>query len=233
MKTHRFIGEFNLNQNKISITDPDVVNQIRQVLHLKIGERIVLGDGYGEEAIAEITGFGKDSVELSILEKYKNQTEPKTKVVLYCSVLKKENFEWVVQKATETGATEIIPVISERTIKLNLNLERLQKIAREATEQSGRGVMPKIGETLNFKEAIEKAKKENPVNVFFDSSGKTLNEIKLGKKIGLFIGPEGGWSENEKKLAEENGLEILSLSLLTLRAETAAIIATYLASSQD
>ncbi len=228
MKLHRFIGNFNFNNSRVKIYDGDFLNQARNVLRLGVGESLILCDGNGNEATATIREYNKDFAEVEIISMTKNQNEPERKIVLYCSVLKRENFELVVQKATEVGVSEIVPVISKRTVKLNLRNERLEKIAREAAEQSGRGTVPKLHQMMGFEAALNHARENNQENIFFNVSGKPLEPDKDKKSIGIFIGPEGGWDEEEIKKAHEVGFTIASLGKLTLRSETAAIIAVYL-----
>lgn len=190
-------------------------------------KKIIVGDGRGKEVLAEIAEIGKSAVVLKVVLVQENDNEPKNSVTLYCSVLKKENFEFVVQKATEIGVGHIIPIISERTIKLGLNHERLEKIGKEATEQSGRGIIPIISESMSLEEAVANVSGVGS-SFFFDSSGEIFKEAPLNREISAFIGPEGGWSERELSLARNNGLAVVSLSKLTLRAETAAIVASYI-----
>jgi len=249
MKLHRFIGNFNLNEGSIEIKDSNLTNQIIKVLRLKGGDKFILSNGQLNEAQVQITRISKNSIVAEIIKKYKNQNEPKRKVTLYCAILKRENFELVAQKATEVGISEIVPVITERTIKTGLNIERLQKIIKEAAEQSGRGIVPALHEPIDFKEAV-KNRKQNDCNFLFHPNEALLfgmpcerdgaNTSKFsaenyacipGSKaeVGLFIGPEGGFSEAEIKLARENNLKIASLGKLTLRAETATIVVSYLA----
>jgi 16S rRNA (uracil1498-N3)-methyltransferase len=222
--------KFDLNQDNLRIDDFEIYNQIRNVLRLKAGEQIVLFDGESNEARAEILSINHEdkTVNLLILETGKNQQESKKEIILYCSILKRENFELTAQKVTEIGISKIIPVICERTVKTGIRKERLKKIIKEASEQSGRGIVPEVSEPIDFEQAIEQAK-GNDSNLFFDISGKSVKSYEVGpRKIGVFIGPEGGWSENELKSAQNNNFEIIKLSELNFRAETAAIVASYL-----
>jgi 16S rRNA (uracil1498-N3)-methyltransferase len=148
-------------------------------------------------------------------------------VILYCSIIKRENFELMAQKATEVGVKEIVPLLSSRTIKLNIKSERVEKIIKEASEQSGRGKVPELHPPMTFKDALEHAK-SNDLNLFFDPSGKIFSPLTQEKKIGVFIGPEGGWDEDEIGLARAQNFQIVSLGKLVLRAETAAIVASFL-----
>lgn len=231
MRLHRFIGDFDLNKSPLKIKDSELVNQIRNVLRLEKGAEFILSDGDLNEARVIILEMTKDTVEVDISEKLKNENEPEQNVALYCSILKKENFELVVQKATEIGVREIIPVISSRTIKLDVRLDRLKKIINEAGEQSGRGILPNLREPIKFEDAIKEAYSSDKLNILFDKSGEsltTLNRQNNKGRIGIWIGPEGGWTDQEIESAKSAGFKILNLGKLTLRAETAAITSSFI-----
>ncbi|MBI4837296.1 MAG: 16S rRNA (uracil(1498)-N(3))-methyltransferase [Candidatus Portnoybacteria bacterium] len=240
MRLHHFIGDFDFADDKLKITDKEIVNQIKNVLRLGPGSRVVLGDGKSSEVLAEISEIKKDYIGLKAVEKSRNENEPERRVVLYCSILKRENFEWVVQKATEVGVAEIASIVTERTVKLNLRYDRLNRIIKEAAEQANRVVMPILREAMDFSVALEDAN-NNDINLFFDFSGENIKKFLDSrlcgndkwavepKKIGVFIGPEGGWSEKELEMARSGkNFKIVSLGKLTLRAETAAVVASYL-----
>ncbi len=233
MHIHRFVGDFNFSSRFLAIGDFDILNQVKNVLRLKKGDYIILSDGQLEEVKAKIINIGKSGLELEIIEVKKNRNEPAVQVILYCSVLKKDNFEWVAQKATEIGVKEIVPIVCEHTVKTDLNFPRLKKIVQGAVEQSERGETPSVKEIINFPDAIISAK-TNFLNLFFDRRSRFFPDTRLDTSrddltIGIFIGPEGGWTEQEIRIAEENDLVVVSLGKSNLRAETAAIIASYLA----
>jgi len=229
MKLHRFIGNFDCGSDHIEITDADVVSQILRVLRLGVGDRLILSDGAGNECIGEIAERQKERVTIHIVERYKNTNESAVASVLYCAILKRENFELVVQKATEIGISEIVPVITQRTVKLDIKEDRLRKIIAEAAEQSGRGRVPILHAPMQFADALNDAKR-NAVNLFFALSETSIETVDLhGKQSrGIFIGPEGGWTEEEAAAARGAGCAVVSVGPLTLRAETAAIVAVYL-----
>jgi 16S rRNA (uracil1498-N3)-methyltransferase len=179
MKIHRFIGSFDFSKKELAIKDAKIVNQIKNVLRLKVGELIELCDGKHISAMTEIIEVRKNIIvvkkaPISFGIEAPTTSVGKNFVTLFCSILKKENFELVVQKATECGVSKIIPIITARTIKTGLNLERLQKIAKEASEQSGRITVPEISEPINFNEAIKNIEKKN---ILFDTSGELLFEM--------------------------------------------------------
>ncbi len=230
MKLHRFIGPFDLSQPSITITDPELIHQIQHVLHLAIGEHLLLGDGQGHEAEARIVIFSSRGVETELIRTVTSMAEPGAHVILYCAVLKRENFDWVVQKATEVGVKEIVPLITERTIKLQFKRPRLAKVIREAAEQSGRGVVPVLHDPIKFNAVLPHAS-HNDVNYFLDAFGEPWEMKKETAKgtLGIFVGPEGGWSPDESAKAKESDFFITTLGRLIFRAETAAIVASYLA----
>jgi 16S rRNA (uracil1498-N3)-methyltransferase len=227
-KIHRFIGNFDLTAARLLIRAPGLVHQIRDVLKLCVGERIVLADGRLTEAFCEIAAIDKALIEVVVV-KTRAGNEPKRRVTLYCAILKRENFEYAVEKAVECGAAKIVPVITAHTVKLGLNLERLRKIAQEAAEQCGRAVVPEITAPVKLSAALKGAG-ENDNNYFFDAVGEEFaRPAPLEATVGVWIGPEGGWDEFEIEAAHAEGFAVVSLGPFILRAETASAVATYLA----
>ncbi|KKU76443.1 MAG: Ribosomal RNA small subunit methyltransferase E [Candidatus Wolfebacteria bacterium GW2011_GWA1_47_6] len=228
MRLHRFIGDFDCAQSSLLLVDPDVVNQILRVLRLGVGDRLILGDGNGNECIVEITDRQKNALAVAVIERLVNTNDPVVTGVLYCAIFKRENFELVVQKATEIGIAEIVPVLTQRTIKLDIKEERLRKIIAEAVEQSGRARVPVLHTPMTLEFALADAKR-NDINLFFDLSDTPVTDVSLHgyMRRGMFVGPEGGWTEDETEKARVAGCSIVSCGALTFRGETAAIIASY------
>jgi 16S rRNA (uracil1498-N3)-methyltransferase len=227
MREDRFFIEEKIELGGLIILRKELFHQIKNVLRKKPGENIILFNGTGIEARAKIEYLSKDKVGVSILDITKPDREAKIYVSLFCSILKKENFELVVQKATEIGVRNIFPMICKNTVKKGLNFNRLEKIIKEAAEQSGRVFLPKIENILRFKEAIEKSKNFD-LKVLFDISGSGANiDQNKFQNISVFVGPEGGWSEEEIKLAKKENFKIVNLGKLNLRAETAAIVGVF------
>lgn len=232
MRLHRFFYNFDPTKNKFLIKDKEIIHQIRKVLRLKTGKKFILFNQDNKEALVKILNFDQGMILVEILNTLEINREPQKEVSLYLAILKKENFELVCQKATEIGAINICPLITDYTVKLNLNYERLKRIIKEAAEQSGRSKIPNLLEIIKFNDLISKINK-NDLNLFFDPRGQNfkeiLNLVSNNKKINIFIGPEGGWSSDEINLARKNNFEIVSLSNLIFRSETAAQISLYLA----
>ncbi len=228
MKLHRFIGDYDVFAPELDITDKVIIHQINNVLRLKEGQKLILCDGKGREAEASILALDKKQVYVALERVTELKNEPEREIVLYLSIIKKENFDMVVQKATEVGVKQIIPLLSKRIIKQDVKIDRLRQIAKEAAEQSGRGVIPVIFEPMKWSTAMDHAK-DNLVNLFFHIVEKG-DGIPQGfkKKIGVWIGPEGGWDEAEVEEARNSNFLMAELGPLVLRAETAAIVASYL-----
>jgi 16S rRNA (uracil1498-N3)-methyltransferase len=229
-KIHRFIHNYNIENDTIVVNEPELIHQWKNVLKFKTGERIILANPNGMEALCEIENIDKKSATLKLISEQENTKTVKRMVTLYASILKRENFEFIAQKATELGIKTIVPIKTERTIKQNINTERLNKIVTEASELCGRNTVPEIRETMNYKDAILESK-ENNHTVLFDATGSSLSQNinSWQKKMAIFIGPEGGFTDTELEYARDNNIEIISISPLMLRGETAAIVATYLA----
>lgn len=156
--------------------------------------------------------------------------KPKVKVTILLSLIKNDNFDLVLQKATELGVTQIVPVITERTIKKDLNMQRSQRILVEASEQCGRVDVPVITPVKRLKEALSELSefKTKEVGVFVCNMGGTnikdiLNKKPTYKDFVFLIGPEGGWSPKEIALFEGARIKSVSINQNVLRAETAAL----------
>jgi 16S rRNA (uracil1498-N3)-methyltransferase len=225
-KIHRFFTDVPTSGKEIEILDKEIVHQLTHVLKIETGEEIVLCNTKGEEVLLSITHVEKKSVKGSVVSRDKGKNEPERLVTLYLAILKKENFETVVQKAVELGIKKIIPIISRRTVKLNLNLERLQKISKEAAEQAGRSFIPEVLAPQTFDEAIHAAQMHEQV-FLFEIGARPIGHEVLENDVGIFVGPEGGWDQDELEKALALGVKEVGLGKLTYRAETAAVVAVY------
>ncbi len=233
MRRHRFyvkekrLEEQCSNGSSFDLPDPDLAHQLLKVFRFRTGDEIILFDGSGFDYVSRISIAGK-KISFNITEKIKNEISSEKEVTLFLSIIKKGNFELVTEKVVELGISKIIPFISNRSEKKDLKIERLQKIAIEAAEQSGRDVPPLLSKIISLEDALGGYEGKK---FAFHLEGKPFHgdyvpTISHETKIGIFIGPEGGWSEDELSLFKSYETEIYSLGKATLRAETAAIVAS-------
>ena len=226
MKIHRFFVEDGLGEKEqISLANPEVLHQMSKVFRFKAGETVILFDGTGCEKVCEITLLTKKVAEFTVKESREGLASPAQKITMYLSVIKKDNFEWVLQKGTELGVVRFVPIISERSEKKDINLERAKKIVVEATEQSGWASVPEIAEPISFASLLEKAQGLPEILVAFHPEGAPFQKSLLADKkpVGILVGPEGGFSDKEIDLFKSKNIPIYSLGKQTLRAETAGV----------
>jgi 16S rRNA (uracil1498-N3)-methyltransferase len=213
------------------ITGEDAKHIIKS-LRMNVGECLTLCDEFSTEFECEITSISED-VDVKILSKFENESEPSVKVTLYLAMPKGDKFEFVVQKSVELGVFEIVPVLTSRCISrpdsksMQKKVERFNKIAQEAAKQSRRGIIPKVRELISFEKAIEQMRSFDCSILCYENGGKPIKEILKEdvKSVSLFVGSEGGFSQQEVEIAIENRVEIASLGKRILRCETAPLVA--------
>jgi len=220
---HFFIEEKRGDKNFLIITDQDLIHQWSKVLRLALGERIVLLDNSGYEFLVTVSSLAKSGAEFVIAEKRKSANIPTKEVWLYQSLPKKDTFEWIAEKATELGVTHIVPIVSERSEKKDINGERVKKIIKEASEQSERGVLPTLHEPADLLAALSAV--SVPALALHTKGVSAFHESVKGGSVALFIGPEGGWSDAELILFQNRKIPIVGLGPQILRSETAAVAA--------
>ena len=231
--------KFFFNKNDISRGQVQLFGEdekhIKTVLRAREGEEITLCDGEGMDYQCRIASLER-GVLLDIISKDVCETEPKTKITLYQGLPKADKMELIIQKCVELGVDRIVAVSTERAIvkldkKETKKLERWQKIAEAAAKQSGRGKIPEIGQqVLKFKEAVAEAKELDGAIIPYEREQERgirafVQEFK-GNSIGVFIGPEGGFADEEIALAQENGITPITLGKRILRTETAGMTTT-------
>ncbi len=230
MRLHRFYVGTPISEKKFDISDRELVHQWRSVFRYNVGSQVILFDGSGRDHLAMITSLRSLGATVEIIEEMGDIPKPKKNIWLCLGLIKKDNFELVVQKATELGISHIVPVVCERSEKKNLNMERMQKIVVEASEQSGRGDVPKINDIINFQELLDAEILPNRA-IALDLEGESMSTILADenlKDLAIFIGPEGGWSPKELEQFATHNIPAVSLGSQVLRAETAAIAAASL-----
>ena len=201
------------------------------VLRCKKGDAVTVIDGRGGAYAAQIVSIVKKDVFIDITGALPLNAELPVPLILCQGLLKGEKMDLVIQKATELGVAEIVPLVTERSIvKETRKVKRWHTIAEEAAEQCGRAVVPLVREPVKL-DGILDGEKVNGL-LFWEGGGRALSEamgvIDSGRTVHIFIGPEGGFSATEVRKAEGQGIVRTTLGKRILRAETAAITATAL-----
>lgn len=226
-----FFNKNDISQGQVQLFGEDE-KHIKTVLRARVGEELTLCDGEGVDYQCRIASMER-GVLLDILSKEACETEPKTKITLYQGLPKADKMELIIQKCVELGVDRIVAVSTERAIvkldkKESKKLERWQKIAEAAAKQSGRGKIPEIGQqVLKFKEAVAEATALDDAIIPYEKEQETgirqFVQGFQGESIGVFIGPEGGFAEEEIALAQEKGITPITLGKRILRTETAGM----------
>ena len=209
--------------------------QHARVLRLKAGEQVLLCDGEGKEALCTVSNFGKDYCNVEVLDRRESATEATVRASVYMALPKSDKLEHVIQKATELGAYEIVTFPSARCVSkpdeksLKKKLERWQKIAVSAAEQSGRGRIPQVIVLDNFDAALSRAAQADKALMFYEHEEATTLHMALSEgdfsTVSLLTGPEGGLEESEVEQARVAGLQVCTLGKRILRCETAPLCA--------
>ncbi len=223
-----FVSPNSIKDKKFISSDKSLINQIKNVFRLKNKNTVSILDNSGFEYEVKLKEIGRELIEGVVVNRKLNNNELNIKIDLYCSLLKRDNFELVLQKCTELGINSFNPVIFDNTIvKRSEKKNRWDKIIKEASEQSMRGRLPALRKPMEFREILEKV--ENKFNLVADE--KSFNRIadrekrvKNFKSINVFIGSEGGFSNNERDFMKKNGFLFFNLGKTILRSETAAIL---------
>lgn len=211
---------------------PDsTAHQIRNVLKMRTGTPIIVLDNQGWEYVVELKEVERKYVSGQVIEKRQAGGEPNIKITLYQAILKRHNFELVLQKCTEIGATSFVPMITERTVVSDIKdskLDRWERILTEAAEQSRRGKIPHLREPMEFEAVLAELSQDDIALIPYENEQKQGLRDALGQKtniksVAILIGPEGGFSEAE--IAQAKNVFPITLGSRILRAETAAIVA--------
>ena len=222
-----------IKQNLITIRDEKAA-YISVVMRCHPGDLLDISDGTGNFYRARILSSDRKKVDAEILEKGSCNTESFLNIRLFQGLLKGEKMDLIIQKTVELGVKEIIPVITERSqVRETRKLLRWQKIAEEASRQSGRSVLPVIHGAIAFDRIFEGVPDLRRKGiVFWEMGGDQLHHIfdtiKDSIDIDILTGPEGGLSENEVQCSVNNGFVVATLGKRILKAETAAISAVSL-----
>lgn len=225
MRLHRFYTTKPLGEEILKVENADLIHQLLNIFRYKENDEVILFSNDVYNYRYSIYSSSKKEISFKLKDKQKGIVLNK-RIILYMSLVKKDTFEHIVRSCTELGVTQFVPIIADRSEKKNLNEERLKIIAIEATEQCGRTDVPIISPIISFKDAISLLKNKENVAVA-SLFGENINSEKVKKilsykEIHVFIGPEGGWSDNEEKLFDEMCFTKVKLTDTILRADTGA-----------
>lgn len=226
-----FITPEELTQDQIILAGENAAHA--KVLRIRNGETVLVCDGEGNECICTVDSASANMVEMTVLNRQMSDSEPRVKVSVYMAFPKSDKLEHVIQKATELGAHEIIAFPSARCVSkpddksLKKKLERWQKIASSAAEQSGRGRIPKVSVLSGYTDALRHAQKSDLAILFYEHEKATTLQMALNscdfRSVSLISGPEGGLEEREVQQAADMGLRVCTLGKRILRCETAPL----------
>lgn len=237
---HFFVDSSNITGNRIVITGDDV-NHIKNVLRMRVGEEISVSNGIDDDEYrCEIEEIFDSEVVCKLMFVKKDGIELPAKITLYQGLPKADKMELIIQKAVELGVYEIVPVATKRAVvqldekKAKSKVARWQAISEAAAKQSKRAIIPEIRNVMTFKEAVKEASGFDTSSIPYELSegmsdtknwiNKVVNLSKEKKaRIGIFIGPEGGFDEKEIEFALENNVIPISLGKRILRTETAGM----------
>ena len=231
--------------DKTLYIDGEDVKHISKVLRYGQGDEIEVCDSNGHEYICRIESVDKTRIDLSIVDEVDINRESRIRVSLYQGVPKSTKMDIILQKLTEAGVDEIVLVNTKRSVvnikgdKADKKFDRWERIIYEAAKQCKRGLIPKLRGILTFKEALEDMEK-NDINICPYEVEKSLGikealqtdqvkrilENKDEVRVGIFIGPEGGFAEEENEMVKAAGIASVTMGPRIFRTETASIVAT-------
>lgn len=231
-----FVKPYQIDEkaHEIHITGTDV-NHIANVLRMRQGEELWVSDGEKKEYHCVIEAIDGGEVLLHILYAQEPDYELPSRIYLFQGLPKADKMELIIQKAVELGAYEIIPVETKRCVvrldkkKAEKKTARWQQIAESAAKQSKRMLVPEIHSVMSYKEALDYAEKLDVLLIPYELADKmaetkaVLDKIQKGQSVGIFIGPEGGFEEEEVRAAVSKGAAPVTLGRRILRTETAGL----------
>lgn len=232
-----FVTSSQIGAGTVSVTGEDA-HHIARSLRMAAGEIITVADETGTEYTCRLTAFLPDRVEAAVLESHPTAAEPPCRIVLYQALPKGDKLDTVIQKAVECGVAAVVPFESSRCVARAKpeaepkKTERRQKIAKEAAGQCGRGLVPAVLPTTDFRGMLREAGKADRVYFCYEGAGtKPIGALwrrdppQKGQTVALVIGSEGGFSKEEAAAAEKAGFSLTGLGPRILRTETAAAFA--------
>ncbi|MGG3469370.1 16S rRNA (uracil(1498)-N(3))-methyltransferase [Neobacillus pocheonensis] len=235
----RYFVKKRTNEDRFLIDAEDRHHMIK-VMRMEIGEKIICVDPDGHSAICKIAEITDERVVADVVQWKMEISELPISITIASGLPKGDKLEWIIQKGTELGAHQFLPFSAARSVvkwdekKAAKKIERWQKIAKEAAEQSHRNFVPQVASPINFKALLEKSKDFHYKLAAFEDESRsgetstfsaTLQKMQKGESLLIVFGPEGGLSEVEVNAFNEHGFGLCGLGPRILRTETAPLYA--------
>ena len=223
-----------LSEGVAIVLDANQANYLGNVLRLGVGAELLVFDGLSGEWLAHIADAGKKRMTLAV-DRQTRESESIPDVWLAFAPVKRAQTDWLVEKSTELGVARLIPVMTQRTVTERVRLDRLESIAIEAAEQCGRTRVPQIVEPTSLKRLIEELDPARHLYFADEGGGEPVASTFAEGPALILVGPEGGFTEEERQLVRGSGASAISLGPRILRAETAALaaLASFMAIAGD
>lgn len=232
-----FLPPEQFEERSVTIAGDDAHHLLR-VMRAEIGDKVICSNGSDREVLVRITDLGKSVITAEVVEELAMTAEPAAQVWIAQSLPKGDKMEIVIQKGTEIGAARFLPFLSERTVvqydarKEAKRTERWNKIAKEAAEQAHRNRVPEVEGVLTWKELLKRAGQVDAAWICYEKENGIQLKTAIRQAVSdgrggsfLFaVGPEGGFTEQEIRQAEDAGFQSVSLGKRILRTETAAMV---------
>jgi 16S rRNA (uracil1498-N3)-methyltransferase len=232
---HHFFAEPSQIKGGIVCIEGTDVNHMKNVLRMKAGEKVEVSDGQGTEYLCEVDRYEEEYVFLRIISAGSKEAELPSRIFLFQGLPKGDKMELIIQKAVELGVYQVIPTSTKRAVvkldakKAGKKTERWNAIALSAAKQSGRSRVPQVMPVLSFREALEQARELDVVMIPYEQAEgiektkEIISAVRPGQDVGIFIGPEGGFEEDEVEKAIQSGAHSITLGKRILRTETAGL----------
>ncbi|MDQ0269506.1 16S rRNA (uracil(1498)-N(3))-methyltransferase [Cytobacillus purgationiresistens] len=226
-----------ISENRFAINGEDF-HHINRVMRMTQNDKIICVAPNGKSAECTIVKMTAESIEAEVVQWIESSSELPINMTIVSGLPKGDKLEWIIQKGTELGAHRFIPFTSARSIvkwdekKAAKKLDRWKKIAKEASEQSHRTIIPEINSPLNLKEILDHSKSYDIKLIAFEEKGKqgeasafskAISSMDIGQSLMIVFGPEGGLTTEEVSLLEKNGFVSCGLGPRILRTETAPL----------
>ncbi|MBM3926412.1 MAG: 16S rRNA (uracil(1498)-N(3))-methyltransferase [SAR202 cluster bacterium] len=231
----RFLVDASAVQGERALLTGEVAHRISRVLRMSPGATADLLDGAGNVYSIVISSIDRDRVSCRVTSTTKDVGEPSVRITLCQGIMKSDKFDWVLQKGTEVGISEFVPMVSKRSVPKRSDAEspgkraRWAKIIAEAMEQSGRSRLPVLHPATTFDDACALATPNSLALIPWEEArGRGLKQVlttPIPHRVLLYIGPEGGFDSSEVQHAQSLGIHPVSLGSRILRAETAGLVA--------